>query len=140
MLTMARAAQIPPRSSTAPAAPTRAGIADDRLLGDIRHLIETVLIEAVARTHTRRLADCGMRPHWHLVVWPKEDRELSQFVDWLTLTPTQRWRADRQSTGSGHVEQGRFKSFPLQDDDHLFTVARYAAMRISILKDEELGH
>ena len=67
-----------------------------------------------------------MRHHWHLVVWPREDGELSQFVGWLTLTPTQRWHAHRQSTGSGHVDQGRFKSFPLQDDDHLFTVARYA--------------
>ena len=88
---------------------------------------ENVLIEAVARTQTRLLADCVMRHHWHLVVWPREDRKLSQFVGWLTLTHTQRWHADRQLTGSGHVDQGRFKSFPIQDDDHLFRMARYAA-------------
>ena len=37
-------------------------------------------------------------------MWPREDGELSQFVGWLTLTPTQRWHADRQSTGSGQSE------------------------------------
>ena len=36
-----------------------------------------------------------------------------------------RWHAHRQSTGSGHVYQGRFKSFPIQEDQHLFTAARY---------------
>lgn len=29
------------------------------------------------------------------------------------------------STGSGHVYQGRFKSFPIQDDQHFLTVCRY---------------
>ena len=55
----------------------------------------------------------------------KQDGELSQFVGWLTLTHTQRWHAHRQSTGSGHVYQGRFKSFPIQEGEHLFTAARY---------------
>ena len=101
---------------------------------------ENVLIEAVARTQTRLLAYCVMRNHWHLVVWPREDGELSQFVGWLTLTHTQRWHAYRQSTGSGHVYQGRFKSFPIQDDDHLFTVARYAernAQRANLVRRAE---
>src|SRR5579863_7457964 len=66
-----------------------------------------------------------MPNHWHLVVWPKDDGELSEFVGWLTLTHTQRWHAFRQSIGTGHVYQGRFKSFPIQEDDHLFSVARY---------------
>jgi len=45
---------------------------------------ETVLEEAVARTGTRLLSYCLMRNHWHLVVWPREDDELSRFVGWLT--------------------------------------------------------
>jgi putative transposase len=101
---------------------------------------ENVLIEAVTRTQTRLLAYCVMRNHWHLVVWPRENGELSQFVGWLTLTHTQRWHAFRQSTGSGHVYQGRFKSFPIQDDDHLFTVARYAernAQRANLVRRAE---
>ena len=59
------------------------------------------------------------------MIWPEKDGELSRFTGWLTLTHTQRWHAHRHTTGSGHLYQGRFKSFPLQDDAHFFTVCRY---------------
>ena len=29
------------------------------------------------------------------------------------------------TSGQGRVYQGRFKSFPMQDDEHFFVVARY---------------
>ena len=67
---------------------------------------EKALAQAVERTGTRLLAYCLMPNHWHLVVWPQQDGELSRFVGWLTLTHTQRWHAHRRSTGSGHVYQG----------------------------------
>src|SRR5207244_13477143 len=86
---------------------------------------EKVLLQAVERTQTRLLAYCVMPNHWHLVVWPRHDGELSRFVGWLTLTHTQRWHAHRRSIGSGHVYQGRFKSFPVQEDEHFYSVARY---------------
>ena len=44
---------------------------------------ERVLEEAGARTGTRVLSYCLMSNHWHLVVWPREDDELSRFVGWL---------------------------------------------------------
>jgi putative transposase len=81
-----------------------------------------------------------MPNHWHLVVWPKKDGELSRFVGWLTLTHTQRWHAYRGSTGSGHVYQGRFKSFPIQQDEHYYSVARYVernAMRAKLVRRAE---
>ena len=86
---------------------------------------ERVLGEAVERTETRLLAYCLMPNHWHLLVWPRQDGELSRFVGWLTLTHTQRWHAHRRSAGCGHVYQGRFKSFPVQEDEHFLAVARY---------------
>jgi putative transposase len=86
---------------------------------------EKVLEEAVERSGMRLLSYCVMPNHWHLVVWPEQDEQLSTFAGWLTLTHTQRWHAHRGSTGSGHVYQGRFKSFPVQEDDHFFTVCRY---------------
>ncbi len=101
---------------------------------------ETVLQEAVARTDTRLLSYCLMGNHWHLVVWPRKDDELSRFVGWLTLTHTQRWHAHRQSAGSGHVYQGRFKSFPIQDDAHFLTVCRYVernALRANLVQQAE---
>ena len=54
---------------------------------------ETVLEQARARFGTRVLAYCVMPNHWHLVLWPRAQRELSRFVGWLTLTHTQRWHA-----------------------------------------------
>ncbi len=101
---------------------------------------ERVLEEAVERTKTRLLAYCVMPNHWHLVLWPQADGELSRFMGWLTLTHTQRWHAHRHSAGSGHLYQGRFKSFPLQDDKHYFTVCRYVernALRANLVARAE---
>lgn len=84
-----------------------------------------VLGEAVARADTRLLAYCVMPNHWHLVVWPRRDGELARFVGWLTLTHTQRWHAHSHTAGTGHLYQGRYKSFPVQADEHLRTVCRY---------------
>ena len=36
-----------------------------------------------------------------------------------------RWHANHHTVGTGHLYQGRFKSFPVQSDDHYFTVLRY---------------
>jgi putative transposase len=86
---------------------------------------ERVLVEAQQRTGTRLLAYCLMPNHWHLVLWPERDRELARFTGWLTLTHTQRWHAHFHTVGSGHLYQGRFKSFPIAADEHLLTVLRY---------------
>jgi REP-associated tyrosine transposase len=86
---------------------------------------ERVLIEAHQRVPMRILSYCVMPNHWHFVLWPREDRDLSDFVGWLTLTHTQRWHANRASAGSGHLYQGRFKSFPVQTDEHFLTLCRY---------------
>jgi putative transposase len=101
---------------------------------------EKVLRQAVERTGSRLLAYCLMPNHWHLVVWPQADGELSRFVGWLTLTHTQRWHAHRHSAGCGHVYQGRFKSFPVEGDEHFLVVARYVernALRANLVTRAE---
>jgi putative transposase len=87
--------------------------------------MEKVLEDALRRTPVRLLAYCILSNHWHLLLWPRADGELSEFMRWLTLTHTQRWHANRHTSGTGPIYQGRFKSFPVQSDEHLLTVARY---------------
>ena len=101
---------------------------------------ERILGEAKERYDMRVLAYCLMPNHWHLVLWPRHDGDLSRFMGWLTLTHTQRWHAHRGTGGSGHVYQGRFKSFPVQADDHFLTVCRYVernALRANLVKRVE---
>lgn len=86
---------------------------------------ETILAEAAVRTRIRLAAYCLMPNHWHLLLWPRHDGELSEVVRWITVTHTQRWHAHRKTAGTGPVYQGRFKSFPVQTDEHFLTVARY---------------
>jgi putative transposase len=69
---------------------------------------ERVLAPACERVSMRLLAYCVMPNHWHLVVWPQHDGDLSRFMSWVTLTHTQRWHAYRQTVGTGHLYQGRF--------------------------------
>jgi putative transposase len=86
---------------------------------------EQILADACVRVSMRVLAYCLMPNHWHLVLWPRADGDLSDFTGWVTLTHTQRWHAWRGSAGSGHLYQGRFKSFPVQADAHFLAVCRY---------------
>jgi len=101
---------------------------------------EKVLNEAHERTGIRIAAYCLMPNHWHLLLWPRDDGELSEVMRWITVTHTQRWHAHRQSFGSGPVYQGRFRSFPVQTDEHFLTVARYVernAVRSKLVKRAE---
>lgn len=66
-----------------------------------------------------------MPNHWHFVVRPVADDQVSEFFRRLTVTHTLRWRAHYHTGGSGHLYQGRFKSFLVQDDEHLGSVLRY---------------
>jgi putative transposase len=101
---------------------------------------ERVLTEACERVEMRLLAYCVMPNHWHLVVWPHADGDLSSFLGWLTMTHTQRWHASHRTIGSGHLYQGRFKSFPVQTDEHFLTVCRYVernALRANLVPRAE---
>ena len=84
-----------------------------------------VFDEALERHPLRILGYCLMPTHWHVVLWPAADGELSSFLRWLTLTHSVRWHKHYHSTGSGHVYQDRFKAFAVAEDEHLLTVLRY---------------
>jgi len=79
--------------------------------------------EATIRIPMRILAYCLMSNHFHLVVWPHGDGDLSRWMHWLLTAHVRRYL--RHYRSSGHVWQGRFKAFPIQEDDHLRVVLRY---------------
>lgn len=85
---------------------------------------ERVLIEAVTREPLPILAYCVMPNHWHFVVRPQSDQQLTDFFRWLTHTHTMRWHAHYNTGGTGHLYQGRFKAFPIEEDEHLLAVLR----------------
>jgi putative transposase len=82
-----------------------------------------LLDDACERLPMRVLAYCLMPNHFHLVLRPREDGDLSRWMQWLLTAHVRRYH--RHYHGSGHVWQGRFKAFPIQQDEHLLTVLRY---------------
>jgi putative transposase len=86
---------------------------------------ETVIREAQGWAPVRILDYSLMPNHWHLILWPRSNGDLSEFMRWLQVTHVKRWRAFRRTVGRGHLYQGSFKSFPVQTDAHFLTVCRY---------------
>ena len=86
---------------------------------------ERILAEALERYDVQVFCYELMPNHWHLVLRPNRDGEMSRFLRWTTATHTMRYHAHYHTSGHGHVYQGRFKSFPIQDDAHFLTVCRY---------------
>jgi putative transposase len=84
-----------------------------------------VFREAQQRIPMRCLAYAVMPNHFHLVLWPGTDTALSAFMAWLTTTHSKRWHAWRETAGTGHVYQGRYKAFPVSSDIHFLQVCRY---------------
>jgi putative transposase len=85
----------------------------------------------------------AMPNHWHFVVRPDEDDQVSEFFRRLTVTHTMRWHAHYETGGTGHLYQGRFKSFPVQDDEHLLRVLRYVErnpLRANLVERAEDWH
>src|SRR5450756_507831 len=70
---------------------------------------QRVLQEARQHVPMRLLSFCVMPNHWHLVVWPNGDDDLSEYLRWLTVTHTQRSHAHHETSGTGPIYQGRFK-------------------------------
>jgi putative transposase len=86
----------------------------------------------------RLIAYCLMPNHFHLALWPHEDDDLSRWMQWLMTTHVHRYLAHYHRTG--HVWQGRFRAFPIEEDDHLRVVLRYIernALRASLVERAE---
>jgi putative transposase len=69
-------------------------------------------------------AYCLMPNHFHLVVSPVQAEQLSRWMQWVMTSYVRRHHHDYGT--KGHLWQGRFKSFVVQQDAHLVTLIRYA--------------
>lgn len=65
----------------------------------------------------------GGQKVFHIVLMPERSEYLSKWMQWLMTSHVRRYH--RHYGTSGHVWQGRFKSFIIQEDVHLLMVLRY---------------
>ena len=86
---------------------------------------ERVLAEGLERHPVVLLTYCLMPHHWHLVVRPGTDASLGRFMGWVGVTHVRRHQENHHRRGAGHLYQGRYKSFPVAEDDHFLTLCRY---------------
>jgi putative transposase len=86
---------------------------------------ERVMVEAHQRQPIRILSYCVLSNHWHFIVWPEQDGQLTDCSRRLAHRHAMRWRVSHRTVGYGHLYQGRFKSFPVQSDGHLLSLLRY---------------
>ncbi len=101
---------------------------------------ERILGEALERYQIELLSYQLMPNHYHLVLRPLVDGELSRSMKWIGGTHTMRYHAHYHTQGLGHVYQQRFKSFPIQSDEHFLVVCRYVernALRAGLVDQAE---
>lgn len=71
-----------------------------------------LLGEACDREPMRVVGCCLMSNHFHLLLWPPEEGNLSRWMQWLMTSHVRRYH--RRYGTSGHVWQGRYKNFLVQ--------------------------
>lgn len=88
-------------------------------------LFEQLLLETKEITDIRVLSYELMPNHWHLVLNPRNDGDLSLFMHKLNNAHTRKVHALTDTNGSGHLYQGRYKSFLIDSDNYLLAVIKY---------------
>jgi len=83
----------------------------------------SIIALAKARHPVKMFAFSLMPNHFHILSEASHHQSLSRFMQWLLTSHVRRYHKHYGS--SGHVWQGRFKSFPVQRDEHLLMVLRY---------------
>lgn len=89
----------------------------------------TAVIESMGETLQKVPIDifafCIMSNHWHFAVRPRADGDMGKFFGKFTQKVTQRWHKFHQTVGSGHLFQGRFKTFLVQTDPYFIQLMKY---------------
>jgi putative transposase len=86
---------------------------------------EYLLSEMRETFDMRILAYIIMPNHWHLLLYPRKDGDMSKALQWLGTSHARRHHTRKETVGNGHLYQGRYKSFLVQEDFHFLTVLKY---------------
>ena len=90
--------------------------------GDYDAFVEA-MTDVCVRVPVDLLGHRLMPNHFHLILRPYRDGDLGRWMQWLLTAHARRYHRHYGTTG--HVWQGRFKAFPIEDDDHLLTALRH---------------
>lgn len=88
-------------------------------------LFEQLLLDTKELVDMRILAYTIMPNHWHLVLHPKNDGDMTTFMQRLSNTHTRKVHSLTKTNGSGHLYQGRYKSFLVETNDYLLALIKY---------------
>jgi REP-associated tyrosine transposase len=99
-----------------------------------------IVREALKRVPVRIFAYIVMPNHWHFLIQPLGDGDLSRFAHWLATTHSRRWNIAHDKCGEGAVYQSRFRAVAVQEGMHLLRVWRYIernALRANLVRRAE---
>jgi putative transposase len=85
------------------------------------------MVEAGEHTVVRVIDFCLMPNHWHLVLWPYRGDEISTYMQILMNSHLRDLLPRHNLAGLGHVYQGRYRNFPIVNEQHFLNVCRYVA-------------
>jgi putative transposase len=97
-----------------------------------------LMVKAQEHLDLPLLAACLMPNHVHLVVRPVGDGDIARWMQWLFTTHA-RHHHEKYAT-TGHVWQGRYKHFVVQNDHYLLALLRYVernALRAKLVSRAE---
>jgi putative transposase len=83
------------------------------------------MMDAAERTVVRLIAFCLMPNHWHLVLWPYRGSEIPAHMQILMNSHLRDLLPRHDLAGLGHVYQGRYRNFPVLNDQHFLNICRY---------------
>ena len=84
------------------------------------------LLNEMRETYDMRIVAYVIMPnHWHMLLYPKNDGDMGRALKWLGTAHVRRHHARKKTVGHGHLYQGRYKSFLIEDDAHLMSVLKY---------------
>ncbi len=104
---------------------------------DYRYFLE-LLKTGMKKERVELHAYCLMPNHFHLLLVPQKEGSLSRFMQWV-MTSHVRYYHKKNKT-SGHVWQGRYKSFLVEQESYYITLIRYIeanASRAKLVKQAE---